>query len=250
MDFLTKTTISLSALALLCGCAGSAPDFAQRTTDGASQEAKLANLFAQPLASGAPVKRLLKIDVPVCSSTAGEPAGGWSIDAGEWCVVPCDQGATTQSRWVTGQSGNRCLATPVSTPATRVTVDFDWSDLSLSEQTLFDGLSRSFLSDTEWKCEAFTYLIDPDTGKGFWSASEDGNRIYRFFRNGRLLTGQSLEKMRVSGSWSVNAEEQVFFNSREVFSHAIDYGGGRFDSFESATAKQVCRYVREAEPPQ
>ena len=134
-------------------------------------------------------------------------------------------------------------------PTSRVTVDFDWSDLSLANQTLFDGLSRSFLNDTEWHCEAFTYLIDPDTEKGFWTAAEEDNRIYRFYRSGRLLIGRSLAQMRLSGSWSVNSEEQVFFNSREVFKHAIDYGGGRFDSFESATSKQVCRYVSEAEPP-
>ena len=249
MEFLAKTSFSLSALILIYGCAGSAPDFAQRTRGGASQEAKLATFLDQPPVSGLIVQRSLQIDAPLCSSTAGKPVGGWSIDAGDWCVVSCDQGATAQSRWVTGESGSRCLAAPVSDPATRVTVDFDWSDLSLSELTLFDGLSRSFLSDTEWHCEAFTYLIDPDTGKGFWTASEQDNRIYRFYRGGRLLTGRTLGQMRLSGSWSVNSEEQVFFNSREVFKHAIDYGGGRFDSFESATTKQVCRYVSEAEPP-
>lgn len=249
MELLPKTPIGLSALVLISGCAGSAPDFAQRTSGGASQEAKLASFLDQSPVSGSPVQRSLQIDVPLCSSTAGEPVGGWSIDAGDWCVVPCDQGATAQSRWVTGESGSRCLATPVSDSATQVTVDFDWGDLSLAEQTLFDGLSRSFLSDTEWHCDAFTYLIDPDTGKGFWTASEQGDRIYRFYRGGRLLTGRTLEQMRLSGSWSVNSEEQVFFNSREVFRHAIDYGGGRFDSFESATTKQVCRYVSEAEPP-
>ena len=249
MEFLAKSTIGVTALVLVYGCAGSPPDFAQRTSGGVSQEAKLASFLDQPPASTSAIQRSIQIDVPVCSSAAAKPVGGWSIDAGDWCVVPCEQSATTESLWVTGESGSRCLATPVRDTTNLARVDFAWSDLSLAELTLFDGLSQAFLSDTEWHCEVFTYLIDPDTDKGFWTASDQGNRIYRFFRSGRLLTGQSLAEMRLSGSWSVNSEEQVFFNSREVFKYAIDYGGGRFDSFESATSKQVCRYFSEAEPP-
>lgn len=237
-------------ITLIQGCAGSAPDFERRTLGGASQEAKLASLL-DPLSTATEVQSggAMRINVPLCSSTAGHPSGGWAIDAGDWCVVSCKQAGNTGARWVDGVDGNRCLAASVTGATSRVEIDFNWSDLTLDKQSTFDGMSRSFLSDTEWHCNEFNYLIDPATNNGFWSEIAGGAAIYRFHRNGKLSTGRSLGLMKLGGTWSVNAQDQVFFNSTQVFKNAIDYGGGRFDNFVTTTRKQVCRYVREADVP-
>lgn len=239
----------LIGVAVLQACAGSAPDFQRRTPGGANQEAKLAAFIRQSPAAETGNSKNRQIDVPLCSSTAGHPVGGWAIDAGDWCVVSCRQAGITESRWVAGTDGKQCLAAPVTAATSRVTIGFSWSDLSLQQQDTFDGLSRSFLSDTEWHCKEFDYLIDPDTNKGFWSELESAAVIYRFHRSGKLLTGRASGAMKLGGSWSVNSQEQVFFNSAQVFKYAIDYGGGRFDNFKTTTKKQVCRYVSEADLP-
>lgn len=234
--------------AVISGCAASSPDFGRRTSGGPGQEAKLAALFEE--AKGVPRSdNTQKISMPFCSSTAGQPSTGLAIDGGNWCVVGCKSSGNTEPRWVRAENGNRCLAAPNSGATKQVEFDFKWSDLSLEQPALFKGLGRSFLSDTEWHCKEFNYLIDPDNNRGFWNVLRDGRKIYRFHRDGKLLTGRSLDSMKLSGSWQVNTKKQVFFNSVEVFKHSIDYGGGRFDYFKSATNKEVCRYVREAELP-
>lgn len=242
-------TSLLFGAVLLQGCAGSAPDFERRTLGGSNQEARLAAFINEAPVTAAGSARNLKIDVPLCSSTVGHPTDGWAIDAGNWCVVSCKQAGIKDSRWVSGTDGKQCLATPVTGATSRVKIAFAWSDLALEQQDAFDGLSRSFLNDTEWLCKEFDYLIDPDTNKGFWSELASAAIIYRFHQNGKLSTGKVSGPMKLGGTWSVNQQEQVFFNSTQVFKHAIDYGGGRFDNFKSATKKQVCRYVRDADIP-
>lgn len=229
---------------LISGCAGSAPDYQARTVGGPGQEAKLVGLFdrLEPVSQNEKSRNII---VPLCSSTVAKPETGWAIDGGDWCVVPCNRPAV-QARWVIGSDGSRCLSASATTTTTQVEVDFNAADLSLQQSGLFKGLSNSFLSDTEWHCKEYDYLIDPDTRLGFWNELESGRVVYRFHRDGKLLTGRAPGLMNLSGSWRVSADGQVLFNSSEVFKYAIDYGGGRFDNFSSATNKQVCRYVREA----
>ena len=143
-------SVVASCVLVLQGCAGSAPDFERRTLGGANQEAKLAAFIGELTVAESGIEKNLLINVPLCSSVVGHPASGWGIDAGDWCVVSCNQAGITDSRWVTGADGKQCLAAPETEATSRVEVSFSWSDLSLQQQNTFDGLSRSFLSDTEW----------------------------------------------------------------------------------------------------
>lgn len=228
-----------------CGCAGSAPDYGARTAGGPDQELKLAGLLDQSEGTE-PMQSSQKIVVPVCSSTVGQSETGWAIDGGNWCVVPCND-VVTEARWSVSKEGSKCFSTPGSGATKQVEVDLMWTDLALDQSSVFNGLSKAFLSDTEWHCKEYSFLIDRNTRQGFWNELPRNTIIYRFHRDGKLLTGHSLGLMKLSGSWHVNSKKQVYFNSTEVFKYAIDYGGGRFDNFKSATNKQVCRFVREAE---
>lgn len=230
---------------LAYGCAGSAPDYQARTVGGPGQELKLVGLLDHsegPL----PGENSQKIVVPVCSSTVGQSDTGWAIDGGNWCVVPCSD-PVSEARWSVSKEGSKCFSTPESGATNQVEVDLTWTDLALGQSGVFNGLSRSFLSDTEWHCKEYSFLIDRDNRQGFWNELPRNTIIYRFHRDGKLLTGRSLSLMKLSGSWQVNSQKQVYFNSTEVFKNAIDYGGGRFDNFKTATNKQVCRFVREAD---
>ena len=239
-----KTTLSIVTLALLQGCAGSAPDYTPRTAVVA-QEAKLSRFFDVEESP----ERTQTIIAPVCSSTVGAPASGWSIDGGNWCVVACDQAGVGEDRWINDAQGNRCLATANPQPTTLVSVEFTWSDLSMKQPTLFSGFSRSFLSDTQWSCSEFRYRVDPENNKAFWDKVADGDFVYRFHRSGKLVIGATESNAKPSGNWTVREGDQVYFNQRRVFATAIDYGGGRFDDFISPNTKQVCKYVSEADVP-
>ncbi len=240
----SKTTLLIVTLTLLQACAGSAPDYSPRTAIVA-QEARLSRFFD---VAEAP-ERTQTIIVPVCSSTAGTPLTGWSIDGGNWCVVACDQAGIGESRWINDSQGNRCLATTNPQPTTLVKVQYTRSDLSLKQSGLFSGFSRSFLSDTQWSCSEYRFRIDAENNTAFWDKVADGDFMYRFHRDGKLVIGATERSAKPSGNWSVRDDDQVYFNQRRVFETAIDYGGGRFDDFISSDTKQVCKFVREADLP-
>ena len=242
-DQISATVLVLSGI-LLQGCAGSAPDYSPRSAVVA-QEARLEKFFDQQEAP----ERTQAIVVPVCSSTVGTTATGWAIDGGNWCVVACDKDAVGEDRWIKDNTGNRCLATANRQPTSLVSVQYGQTDLSLNQPALFTGFARSFLSDTEWRCVEYRYRVDPETNKAFWDKLAEADFVYRFHRSGKLAIGPSAETTRPSGNWSVGADDHVYFNTRRVFTNAIDYGGGRFDDFIAANRKQTCRYVREADPP-
>lgn len=226
----------------LQACAGSAPDYTPRNPLIA-QEAKLAQFFDTEEAP----ERTQIIVAPLCGSAAGNPKSGWGIDVGNWCIVPCDNAGIGGSRWMTDATGNRCLVASERSPTTPVAAEFSWSDLSLNQPALFAGFSRSFLSDTEWNCKEYRYRRDPESSVAFWDELEDSAVLYRFHRDGKLVIGTTQKDAKPSGRWSVREDDRVYFNQREVFKHAIDYGGGRFDDFISSKEKQVCRFVREAD---
>lgn len=234
---------AVAAALLLQACAGSPPDYSPRTA-ATAQEASLTQYFDQEQ----PPDRSQLIKAPICSTTVGTPASGWAIDGGEWCVIACDSESVGESRWV-DVGGSRCLATPQRQPATLVTVPYTPADLSLDQPAVFSGFSRSFLTDTEWSCKEFKYRVDPESRLGFWEELNGVSLQYRFHRDGRLVIGKDRGGAKPSGSWEVQRGDQVFFNGRPVFTHAIDYGGGRFDDFITSRTKQVCRFVQEADPP-
>jgi hypothetical protein len=239
----SATALVLSGI-LLQGCAGSAPDYSPRTA-AVAQEATLSKFFDQEEAP----ERTQTIVAPVCSSTVGASRTGWTIDGGNWCIVACDKDAVGEDRWLNDSAGNRCLATADRQPTSLVSVQYSRSDLSLNQPALFTGFSRSFLSDTEWSCVEYRYRVDPETNKAFWDRLAEADFVYRFHRSGKLAIGPTAATARPSGNWSVGADDHVYFNTRRVFTNAIDYGGGRFDDFITSDRKQVCRYVREADLP-
>lgn len=240
-----KNYLAVAAtVCMLYGCAGSAPDYSPRTALVA-QEARLSRFFDQEEAP----ERTQTILVPVCSSTVGTSPTGWTIDGGNWCVVACDKGGVGENRWVTDANEGRCLASTTRQPTALVSVQFNWADLTLNQPTVFSGFSRSFLNDTEWRCEEYRYRIDPENNTAFWDKVPDADLVYRFHRSGKLAIGPTAATAKPSGNWSVRTDDHVYFNQRRVFANAIDYGGGRFDDFITARQKKVCRYVREADLP-
>jgi len=232
-------------LFVVCGCAGTPPDYSQRTPGGPAQERKLASLISDSLSEQQSVTQ--NIVVPVCSDSAGKSSTGWSVDTGEWCVLRCDQPIPESSgdRWIQ-TIDSRCFVTG-NTPGTQTEVAFNWLDLDLDKVPVFDGLSQAFLSNTEWRCVIYNYQVDPGNRRGFWSANDSNGILYRLHRDGRLLTGVDRRSLKLGGSWSVAAGGQVYFNSTAVFSYAIDYGGGRFDDFQNSRLKQICRFVDEVD---
>jgi hypothetical protein len=228
------------SISVLQSCAGSAPDYTPRNPLRA-QEAKLAQFFDKEELP----ERSSSIVVPLCGGAVGTPRTGWSIDQGNWCVVPCDSAGVGEARWLSDSDGNRCMAAADRSPESLVTSEFGWSDLSLVQPAVFTGLSRSFLSGTEWACKEFRYQVDSQSRVGFWDEVPEGALVYRFYHGGKLVIGAHTSSARPSGNWSVREGDRVFFNQREVFRHAIDYGGGRFDDFITTRQKQVCRFVED-----
>ncbi len=244
----TIQSLLLPTCILLTGCAGSLADYSARTSGGPSLESRLEPIIGTGSDKPELLREARQINAPVCSSTVPGSATGWSIDGGNWCVVACDKGIPrdAESRWLVGADRNRCLTT--ASGATELTqVELDWSDLNLEGLAVFGGFGRSFLADTQWRCEVFSYQVDPATMNGFWAQRTEDNIVYRFHADGRLVIGRTLASMKLAGSWRVDAGNQVYFNSKKVFNSAVDYGGGRFDDFQNARLKQVCRFVSEAD---
>ncbi len=235
---------------LLSGCAGSAPDFSDRTTGGAAQEAKLADLISQSRATPARSTQLKRIVAPVCATTVPGTPTGWALNRGDWCVIACPQtlAGTEDSRWVSG-ANERCLARAHS-DASVVQVDYQQSDLDLDKQAVFSGLDHAFLANTEWRCQTVRYEIDPDTNLGFWAPGSDsksgGEIVYRFHSDGRLLSGPDESALALAGGWRIEDGGRVFFNSTQVFAHAVKYSGSQFDDFQQPLLKRECRFIAEA----
>ena len=225
-------------MTFIVGCAGSPPDFSQRTAAAVDKQYQLAEwLSADETESSVGL-----INAPVCSSTVGHPQTGWAIDGGGWCVVACPVKSAqgTLNQWVNTDNGLRCFATDVA--ATQlVKVEFKQQSWQLEQQKLFTGFDRSFVSDTEWTCTEQEYQIDPETRQGFWVDIGVGD-TYRFYSDGVLMVARAGAPLKLAGNWRGKQGSGVIANDREVFRFAVNYGGGRFDEFRTATRKQLCRF--------
>ena len=221
----------------LSGCAGTPADFSQRTPAATARQDQLAGWLSQDVAAGS-VNRIL---APVCSSTVGHPPQGWAIDGGNWCVVSCPVKPADNrlNRWLKTHDGLRCFATDGKS-TTLVETEFESVQWRLDQQQLFKGFDRSFVSDTEWTCLQQEYQIDPDSQEGFWVDLGAGDR-YIFYDDGTLMIAAPGSPLQFAGDWR-GSRGGVAINDRDVFSHAVNYGGGRFDEFKSPTLKQVCRF--------
>lgn len=238
-------SLLLMAGSLMAGCAGSAPDFSDRTSGAFSKQNNLAQWLVADNSSAA----VSSVAAPVCSSTVGHPPQGWAIDGGNWCVVSCPVLPEDKilNRWMQTHDGLRCYATDQKATSL-VKTEFEKAQWNLEEQLLFKGFDRSFVSQTEWQCTEQEYQIDPESRQGFWiDLPQIGNR-YRFYKDGSLMIARGGEPLRFAGSWLSQQSREVLRNDRELFRFAVNYGGGRFDEFKSATRKQVCRFVDEPGP--
>ncbi len=231
--------IAIAALIALAGCAGTSPDFSARTLHAYDKQSQLVSWLDAEKSNTV----VSLIEAPVCSSTVGHPPQGWAIDAGNWCVVACPVKPANNvfNRWMLTHDGLRCFATDKG-PTASVVTEYEQSQWKLEEQVLFNGFDRSFVSDTEWNCAEKEYQIDPDSRRGFWADTGISGNIYRFYEDGSLMIGQTGSPMRFAGDWRGQGGRGVLINDHEVFKFAVNYGGGRFDEFRSATRKQVCRF--------
>lgn len=226
----------------LNACAGSAPDYSQRTNAAAIKQSHLAEWLSEDINQSAS----RKIAAPVCSSTAGSPVTGWAIDDGHWCVVACPAPSAETNQWTNTDDGRRCFATNQSANE-RVSTEFLPQHWQLEQLPLFSGFDRSFVSDTEWNCIEQEYQIDPETHRGFWKDIGAGNS-YRFYNDGALMLARAGAPMKLAGDWRGRHGSGVIVNDREMFRFAVNYSGSRFDEFRSATRKQLCRFVDHPEP--
>ena len=235
---------SLLLTLVLGACAGSAPDFTNRTQDAVSRQSSLTQWLEADSSSDA----LTRVVAPVCSSTAGHPTQGWAIDAGGWCVVPCPAGAANNDpdRWLLTHDGLRCFATNES-PTTLVNTEFTMSQWQLDQQLLFEGFDPSFVANTEWICAEQQYQIDPEKRQGFWVNSPTGEAVYRFYSDGTLAIGRTGGPMQLVGDWG-GRQGSVSVNGSDIFRYAVKYGAGRIDDFKSTTEKQVCRFIDNLAP--
>lgn len=224
---------------LLTGCAGSPPDFSDRTSGASIKQ----NALAQWLEADSSDDRISSIVAPVCSSGVGHPPRGWAIDGGNWCVVSCPVKPVNNvlNRWMLTHDGLHCYATDQGATA-MVETKYETAHWRLDQQLLFKGFDRSFVSDTEWKCIQQEYQVDPDSRRGFWVDLPEAGNAYRFYDDGALMIARSGGPMKFAGDWRGKQGSGVLMNDREMFRYAVNYGGGRFDEFKSATRKQVCRF--------
>jgi len=235
-------TLALSLIVTLTGCAGSPPDYSLRTTGATIKQNQLASWLE---ADNVATEDSMQIVAPICSSEAGHPPEGWAIDKASWCVVSCPISPPdgVYDRWLRTHDGLRCYATKKPAPQL-VTTQLDMSLWNLDSQPLFEGFDRSFVNDTQWNCEDLEYQVDPDTRQGFWASSNKPGNTYSFYNDGALMVGRNGYPMKFAGNWrggEINGfSSGVVINDREVFRHAVNYGGGRFEEFRSATNKQVC----------
>ena len=241
---LTGLRSSLLLTLALGACAGSAPDFSNRTQNAVSRQSSLTQWLEADSTSDA----LTRVVAPVCSTTVGHPAQGWAIDAGSWCVVPCPVNPAIKDTgsWHLTHDGLRCLATSES-PTTLVNTEFTMSQWQLDQQRLFKGFDPSFVANTEWICVEQRYQIDPDKRQGFWVNAPAGESVYRFYQDGTLAVGRKGGPMRLAGDWG-GRQGSVAVNGSDIFRHAVNYGAGRIDDFKSATEKQVRRFIDNLSP--
>ncbi len=232
------TSLILCSASFLVGCAGTPPDFSQRTAGASAKQDQLAGWLAEDVKATSSSRIL----APVCSSSVGHPQQGWAIDGGDWCVVACPvkPGNSNLNQWLQADDGLRCFATDQDA-TTLVDTVFEPQHLRLDQQQLFKGFDRSFVNDTEWTCVEQEYQIDPNNREGFWVDLGVGN-VYRFYNDGVLMVARPGSPMKIAGDWRGTQDRGVALNDREVFSYAVNYGGGRFDEFKSATRKQLCRF--------
>jgi len=249
-DYSKLITPKLINLVLLCGttflfgCAGTPADFSQRTTEATNRQNQLVGWLSEDVKASSS-NRIL---APVCSGSVGHPEQGWAIDGGNWCVVSCPVKPANNvlDRWLQTHDGLRCFATDEKATAL-IETEFEPQHWRLDQQQLFNGFDRSFVSDTEWACKEQEYQIDPDSQEGFWADLGTGD-TYIFYDDGALMTARSGRPLKFAGDWRGKQGKGVVVNDREVFTFAVNYGGGRFDEFESATRKQVCRFVDNPGP--
>lgn len=239
----TFLTVALALATLLSACAGSPPDYSQRTKAAALKQNDLAEWLAQDVNQSASKR----IAAPVCQDAAEGSSTGWSIDSNShWCVVACPVGSSFTGEWLTTGAGLRCLAT--DKPAgSIVKTEFQLPQWRLDQLSLFNGFDRSFVSDTEWNCKEQEYQIDPDTFRGFWADISTGNS-YRFYTDGALMVARAGAPMILAGDWRGKEGSGVIVNDQVMFRYGVNYGGGRFDEYSSATRKQLCRFVDHPPP--
>lgn len=220
------------------GCAGSPPDYSQRTSHAVLKQSELAEWLSQD------AKRKVSnpIVAPVCSNDVGRPPTGWALENESWCVVACPAALTDTdlNQWVTTNDSQRCFVTDLTANAL-VTTEYEPAHWQLETLDLFTGFDRSFVSDTEWNCIEQEYQIDPETQQGFWVYVGAGN-TYRFYNDGALMLARAGSPMKHAGDWRGKQGSGVVVNDREMFRFAVNYSGGHFDEYRTATQKQVCRF--------
>jgi len=241
MTNLKAVAVHLISFFALAGCAGSSPDYRARTANVSANQDQLASWLKADSASN----DVTDISAPVCESTVGHPPSGWAISESAWCVVACPVSPpdNVYNRWMLTHDGLRCFATRQA-PTQFVNTQLDKDSWNLDSQLLFAGFDWSFVRDTMWVCEELEYQIDPESKQGFWAALEQAGNTYSFYNDGALMVGSAGSAMKFAGDWRASqlAGSGVVVNDQEMFRFAVNYGGGRFDEFSSATRKQVCRF--------
>ncbi len=238
-----KVVLLFAAVGLLGACAGSPPDYSQRTKFAVAKQNSLTEWLVQDV-NRSTSKRIV---APLCSSAAGHPPTGWGIEDSNWCAVACpSRSSAVSNQWTQTSDGLRCFATDQAANS-YISTEFQNQHWNLEQLVLFNGFDRSFVSDTEWSCKEQEYQIDPNTHRGFWVDISDGNS-YRFYNDGALMVASAGAPMKLAGDWRGKQGSGVIVNDQLMFNYAVNYGGGRFDEFRSATRKQLCRFVDHPEP--
>jgi len=237
------SAICAVAFGVLTSCAGSSPDFSARTANVTANQNQLASWLKADSAS----EDITQIAAPICESTVGHPANGWAISENAWCVVACPVSPpdNVYDRWMLTHDELRCYATKQA-PGQLVNTQLDKGSWDLDSQLLFEGFDLGFVRDTMWECEEQEYQIDPQSRQGFWTTLKQAGNTYSFYNDGALMVGRAGSAMKFAGDWRPSKvagfASGVVVNDQEMFRYAVNYGGGRFDEFRSATRKQVCRF--------
>lgn len=235
-----STAVLLSVLLVVTGCGGSA----RKIPPGELTSAQAVNQPGFYLQQEVPEATQTML-APVCPTTVPSNKTGWSLHAGDWCVITCDTPGTAAPQWRGRPGEARCLAHRDEATGHRVEAPFTWSDLTLKTTIDFHRFSRSFLKDTEWHCKEYRYDMDPETRRGVWKAVIHTERLYQFHRNAQLMIGFDARNLWPSGSWAVRNYGRLYFDQRHVFRYVVRDSGNRFDVFTNARQKQICRFYGE-----
>jgi len=236
-------------VSVLVGCAGAAPDYSDRTSGAVDSQTQLNQWLGVDKARVATGS----IRASICGDDVGHPKQGWAIDKGDWCVVACPEELLEKfdsdqlNTWQTTADDLRCFTTGKNAGAF-IDTEFTFDHWRLDQQQLFRGFDRAFVTDTEWRCRDQDYQIDPDSKKGFWVDLNGTTETYRFYDDGTLVVGRGNAPLRAAGNWRGSDSERVMVNDKDIFRFAVNYGGGRFDQFRSATRKQVCTFFSNPGP--